>query len=121
QIRHVFVLVMENESGATVLQNPYFRDLAARGARLSNYHAVAHPSQPNYLAMIAGAPFVSDDGSYNLPQSNLGDLIETAGLSWAEYEEEFPGDCFTGASAGDSKTGTYARKHNPFISFNNIR
>ena len=34
------------------------------------------------------------------------------------YQENYPGGCYTKAAAGG---GLYARKHNPFISFNSIR
>jgi phospholipase C len=112
---------MENESAGAVLADAYFRDLATRGVRLTNYYAVAHPSQPNYIAMVAGATLVDDDGAHSLAQSNIVDLLDAAGVSWKAYQEEFPGNCFNGGQAGNSKTGLYARKHNPFISFSNIR
>lgn len=120
-IKHVFVIVLENESGSVAAKDPYLRQLAAQGASLTHYNGVGHPSQPNYVALLAGAPLVSDDGSHNLPQSNLVDLLESAGRSWKAYEEAFPGGCFAGPTAGDSTTGTYARKHDPFISFDDIR
>jgi phosphoesterase family protein len=117
----IFIIVFENHGADTALINPYFKSLTARGAYLSNYHGVGHPSQPNYLALLSGATFVSDDGDYNLPQSNLVDLLEGAGISWKAYQENYPGSCFTGAWAGDAVGGFYARKHNPFISFDSVR
>jgi phosphatidylinositol-3-phosphatase len=57
-IRHVFVVVLENEDyeasyGATA--HPYLgRVLPAKGALLTEYHAIAHVSQPNYIAMVSG-------------------------------------------------------------------
>ena len=118
---HIFVIVFENRSIESTLANPYFKQLAARGAFLSNYHGVGHPSQPNYLAMLAGATLVGDDGDHTLPQTNLVDRLEAAGLSWKAYEETYPGSCFAGSWSGDPIGGLYARKHNPFISFDNIR
>jgi hypothetical protein len=57
-IRHVFVIVLENEDyeasyGATA--HPYLgRVLPAKGTILTQYHAIAHVSQPNYIAMVSG-------------------------------------------------------------------
>jgi Phosphoesterase family len=120
-ITHVFVIVLENESGAAAIRDSYLAQLAARGARLTSYHAVAHPSQPNYVAMLAGDTLVSDDGNHDLGQSNLVDLLESAHHSWKAYLEGYPGKCFAGGSASSKQGGNYARKHNPFISFNDIR
>jgi acid phosphatase len=119
--RHIFIIVLENNSLQTVLAVPYFSALAKRGALLTNYHGVTHPSEPNYIAMIAGDTFVSDDGVHNLPQTNLVDLLDRAQVSWKAYLENYPGHCFNGVVSGNSTTGQYARKHNPFISFNDIR
>src|SRR5919199_1411366 len=47
---HVFVLVMENRSFAQAVAQPYTAQLAGRFAVATDYHAVAHPSLPNYLA-----------------------------------------------------------------------
>jgi hypothetical protein len=119
--QHIFVIVLENNPLQGVLSIPYFSALAKRGVLLSNYHAITHPSEPNYIAMIAGDTFVFDDGVHDLPQTNLVDLLETAHMSWKAYLEEYPSSCFNGVVAGDSQTGQYARKHNPFISFDDIR
>ncbi|MEI9993097.1 MAG: alkaline phosphatase family protein [Rhizomicrobium sp.] len=60
-IRHVFVIVLENEDYATIFgpatPAPYLgRDLPAQGALLTNYYATGHASLGNYLAMISGQP-----------------------------------------------------------------
>jgi hypothetical protein len=55
---------------------------------------------------------------YSLPYTNLVDLLEAKGVSWKAYMEKYPGNCFAGTSAN---RGLYRRKHNPFISANNIR
>lgn len=114
-IRRIFVIVLENQSGSAASRDPYLQQLGARGARLTHYYGVAHPSEPNYVA-LAGATLVSDDGSHDLPDRNLIDLLESSRRSWKTYQEQYPGKCFAGGSAGPC-----ARKHNPFISFNDIR
>ncbi|HXU23623.1 MAG TPA: alkaline phosphatase family protein, partial [Tepidiformaceae bacterium] len=121
RIKRVFVIVLENESGAAAARDPYLAELAGRGATLTHYYGVAHPSQPNYVAMIAGAPLVTDDSPHNLSQTNLVDLLEKAHRSWKTYQEDYPGGCFSGATAGNARTGIYVRKHDPFISFDDVR
>lgn len=119
--QRIFIIILENKSRESVLSNPYFKGLAERGVQLTNYRGVSHPSQPNYIAMTAGEPFVSDDSVHNLPQSNLVDLLEDAQIAWRAYEGNYPGQCFAGAQAGDTASGRYVRKHNPFVSFDDVR
>jgi phospholipase C len=115
--QRIFILILENKSLSQVLADAYFTALARRGTLLTHYYGIAHPSEPNYLALLAGDPLVAGDGSYNLPQTNLVDMLEPAGVSWKAYLENYPGACFAGVSMG----ALYARKHNPFISFDDVR
>lgn len=118
KILRIFVIVFENKDQAEMLANPYFGELSKRGALLSQYYGIAHPSQPNYFAMIGGDTFgIFDDGNHNLAQNSVVDLLEAKNVSWKSYQEDFPGGCFAGGSA----SALYARKHNPFISFDKIR
>jgi len=119
----IFIIIFENEHRTTVMANDYMKGLAARGINLSNYFGVAHPSQPNYVAAIAGLPLVDGDKCpSNLPQTNLVDLLEAKGVSWKAYMENLPeSDQPKDQAVCVSKDGLYFRKHNPFISFNNIR
>jgi hypothetical protein len=53
---HIVVVVEENHSLSGIIGNPqapYIGSLANGGALLTNYHAVTHPSQPNYFALYA--------------------------------------------------------------------
>ncbi|MFL6337104.1 MAG: alkaline phosphatase family protein [Pyrinomonadaceae bacterium] len=119
----IFIIIFENEHRSAVLANDYMRGLAARGVNLSNYFGVAHPSQPNYIAAVAGLPFVKDDTCpSNLPQTNIVDLLEAKGVTWKAYMEDLPaGDKPKDKAVCKSQDGLYFRKHNPFISFNNVR
>lgn len=69
---HVVVVVFENKGrGQLFASAPYLRSLAAHGANFTNAHGIAHPSEPNYIALFSGsAQDVSDD---SCPQ-NLGDM-----------------------------------------------
>jgi phosphatidylinositol-3-phosphatase len=60
-IKHVFVIVLENEGFDTTFRRgsraPYLADsLRESGAFLTRYYGIGHLSLPNYLAMIAGVP-----------------------------------------------------------------
>src|SRR5581483_548393 len=58
-VKHVFVLVDENESASTTFgassPAPYLsRTLVSEGAFLSNYYGIGHVSLDNYIAMVSG-------------------------------------------------------------------
>ncbi|HVV76258.1 MAG TPA: alkaline phosphatase family protein [Mycobacteriales bacterium] len=57
-IRHIFVIVLENESSeSTYLHNPHpylGRVLQRQGTLLTNYYATGHVSLDNYISMISG-------------------------------------------------------------------
>jgi phosphatidylinositol-3-phosphatase len=59
QVRHVFVIVLENESAAVTFgpDSPasyLSKALPARGEFVPNYYGVGHASLDNYVAMISG-------------------------------------------------------------------
>ena len=113
----VLIIVFENTDFGDAVKQPYFSSLVKEGALLTNYHALTHPSQGNYVAMIAGSLLgVKDDKPVNLDQRHIGDLLEEAGKSWKLYAEDYPGNCFLGRSSGN-----YVRKHVPFLSFTNVQ
>lgn len=95
-----FIVVHENADASTVLSVPEYADFAERGTYFSNYSAITHPSQPNYIAMIAGDTFEPPeygDASVDFPNpdrpdanSTIIDLIEQRGLSWKVYIENYP-------------------------------
>jgi phospholipase C len=114
----VFIIMFENELESAVLMDDYMRSLQTRGVRLSNYHGVTHPSQPNYVAAVTGLPFVSDDNCQDIDASNVVDLLEAKGVTWKAYMEDLPEDDKTVCISADR---LYFRKHNPFVSLNNIR
>lgn len=116
-IEKIVVVEFENTDYKQAILQPTFAKLAKRGASLSNFYGVTHPSQPNYLALIGGETFgVKNDNNVTIDEPHLGDLIESAGKSWKVYAGGFPGNCFLG-----SKFGAYARKHVPFLSFRNLQ
>jgi hypothetical protein len=125
--RPVILIVFENKSDKDILgapDAPYLNSLIARGALGTDYQAVAHPSQPNYLALFSGSPQgVTDDRVHDLTAPSLADQIEAAGKSWRVFAENYPAEgCFTGEThdGGVDGPGLYVRKHNAAISFTAI-
>lgn len=117
---------MENHSYGTIVNNPdasFLNGLINRYGLATDFHSVGSPSEPNYLALFSGSTQgVTDDGSHDLTGQNLADQLEAAGRTWSAYAQNVPAGCFTGESAegGPDGSGTYARKHNPAISFTDI-
>jgi acid phosphatase len=91
--------------------------LARHGALFTRYYAVAHPSLPNYLALVSGSTHGITDDCTDCAVSgrNLADTVGRAGLTWKAYAEGLPSPGFTGAGAG-----RYAKKHEPFVYFDDI-
>lgn len=113
----VLIVVLENTDLADALAQPFMAELAKKGGLLKDYRAVRHPSQPNYIAMIAGSTHgVSSDRNHTLDQPHIGGLLDKAGKTWKAYAEDYPGNCFLGKSSG-----SYVRKHVPFLSFKDVQ
>ncbi|OLN87305.1 putative acid phosphatase 1 [Colletotrichum chlorophyti] len=117
---------LENQDFAKVIKDSQIAELRKEGILLSNYYAQTHPSQPNYIAALAGDYFGLDhDDPVRLPNnvSTIVDLLAWRGLSWKAYMEDIPGPGYL-AAASDGQTGNgkwdYVRKHNPFASFDSI-
>jgi hypothetical protein len=120
----VFTIVMENHSSSQIFGDadaPYINALAAQGAVAAGYHdSYVHPSEPNYLWMVAGENFGilddNDPGPSNAiaSQSHLADQIELAGLTWRAYEDGMGQPC------GLQSHDRYAAKHDPFVYFTDI-
>ena len=116
----VVLVVFENKEFGQVLgstQAPTFDALASRYALLSNYHGVAHPSLPNYLALVSGSTqgITDDCTSCSVAATNLADTLERASRTWKTYAEGLPYPGYTGASAG-----RYAKKHDPLLYFEDV-
>ncbi len=123
---HVVVLVEENHSFEEILgaaDAPYLDTLAQRGAIFTDSHAIAHPSEPNYLALFAGSTFglSSDACPQSFAAPNLGGELLAAGSTFSGYSESLPQAGYTGCDDGGSPFDLlYARKHNPWVDFANV-
>ena len=111
---------MENQGPQGALAVPAIAALAHRYASATDWYAEAHPSLPNYLALISGSTWgvQSDCTTCFEPGPDLGSQLTHAGVSWGAYLEGLPGPCFLGPQSPD---GTYAAKHDPFVYFLDVR
>ncbi|KAI9301392.1 phosphoesterase family-domain-containing protein [Cunninghamella echinulata] len=109
----VVIFIFENENYSKVHSDPFFGSLATK------YNALTHPSQPNYIGLITGSlDGVTDDSEVTVDRPSIIDLLEAKGISWKGYMEGYDG------SSGCNtvmKSGTYARKHDPFMSVQSIQ
>src|SRR5437773_12120570 len=87
---HVLLIILENEDAKDVKSIPYMDSLAGTGVYLDNYYGVAHPSYPNYLALVAGDTFIGSDKAIEDPiaheNRDFGDaqlMIDAASLAAA--------------------------------------
>jgi phosphatidylinositol-3-phosphatase len=126
---HIYVIVMENKEYGSIVGStraPYINSLIKRYGLATNYTAVTHPSEPNYLALWGGSTFgVHDDYVHNISARNIADQLAAHGRSWHVYAQDLPRTCSTASSAYGGTdlvgaAGWYARKHEPAISFTDI-
>ena len=117
---HVVVVVEENHSATNILGNtdaPYINSLANENASFTQSFAVAHPSQPNYLALFSGSTQgVADDSCpHSFGTQSLGDQLIAAGKTFVGYSESLPSPGYTGCGSG-----RYAAKHSPWVNFHSL-
>jgi hypothetical protein len=131
----VVIIVLENVDYELAVQNKDYIELASHGASFTNFHALFHPSYPNYLAMVAGTDFGTHrryrylaDNQVNFPDDaehrTIADRLIAAGLDFKQYAEELPqGTCPWNLSGQHvaQKRGNYTRRHVPFLSFREIQ
>jgi hypothetical protein len=131
----VVIIVLENADYELASQDKNLAALAAGGASFTNFHALFHPSYPNYLAMVAGTDFgihhrgrLLADNQVNLPADSehrtIADRLLAAGLDFKQYAEELPDQpcpwTFSSQRMPDQR-GNYARRHVPFLSFREVQ
>ena len=115
-VTKLLVVVEENHSFNQMAAGmPYAFALARRYGYATNYHAITHPSLPNYLAIVAGFEFgVTDDGlpaQHRLAGASVFGQARARGGSAATYAESMPVAC------ARNKSGPYQVKHNPWTYF----
>ena len=124
---HVVVVIEENHSFSQVIGNrtsaPYINSLADGGVNFVQFHAITHPSQPNYIHLFSGDnQGVVDDNrptTYPWVTPNLGAALLMAGKTFGGYSEDQPaiGDADSTGTDGPTGLKLYRRKHNPWANW----
>lgn len=118
--KKVVLVILENTDPDHAQAKPFLESLVKSGAYLSNYYAVAHPSQPNYVALISGSTQnVDGDSLATLDRPFLGD--EEHYVDWKVYAEGYgapDGGCDLREA---NKETAYVRKHVPHLSFQYVQ
>jgi hypothetical protein len=112
---NVFLIVMENHSASEALAGPFTASLAAKYGVANNYHAITHPSVPNYLALTSGSTWgLADDSYHVLPKQDLGTQLTSAAVTWRAYMEGLgDGGCL-------NSPVPYDPGHNPFAYYGGV-
>jgi hypothetical protein len=116
---HVVVVVEENHSYSSVINNPsmpYLNSLANSYSLLTNYYANTHPSIGNYFEMTTGQILTNND-SYTgtVSADNVVRELLLIGKTWKSYPESIP---YAGYTGGDK--GYYLKHHNPLAYFTDV-
>jgi hypothetical protein len=109
-LAHAVVIVFENHERDDIIGSgaaPTFDRLASTYAQATAYDAVAHPSLPNYLALVSGSTHGVTSDCTDCPQSGptVGSQLSAKHRSWAAYAEGYP------------DSSAFAKKHVPFLYF----
>jgi hypothetical protein len=119
---HVIWIWMENHPYSAIIGSssaPYENQLANACGLATDYHAVTHPSLPNYIAATSGGTQgISDDNppsSHPLSVASIFSQVRAAGGTWRAYDESMPSNCAL------SSSGSYVVKHNPAAYYTGIR
>jgi phospholipase C len=152
---HILVIVAENKGYDLILGPgtvaPNINRLAQQYGLASQFFAEVHPSEGNYIAMLAGDTFgIHDDDAFyckplmhdtwcsksqrtdyvdhTLTVRSLMDQLEARGLTWKAYMESLPepGSLAVRWPTADKPVAgvpaqLYAAKHNGFVNFRNVQ
>ncbi|MGZ3489198.1 MAG: alkaline phosphatase family protein [Isosphaeraceae bacterium] len=133
--QHIVEIMMENQSYGTIIGNPLapkINALANLYGLATNYFGVTHPSEPNYMASVAGSYFgVQDDNQFYCtpalattdPQcggttvdhtvnaQTIADQLTAAGQTWKGYFQSLPAVVGPVIKSGPGANGPYTFKY----------
>ena len=152
---HILVIVAENKGYELIIgahtAAPNIKRLAQQYGLASQFFAEVHPSEGNYIAMLAGDTLgVHDDDAYycrpgmqdkwcarsrqadyvdhTFTTRSLMDQLQAKGLTWKAYMESLPAPgslIVRWPTAEQPVAGTptqlYAAKHNGFVNFRDVQ
>ncbi|AOW07708.1 phosphoesterase family-domain-containing protein [Yarrowia lipolytica] len=116
---------LENTDYQKAFDQAGLKALTKQGILLTNYFALTHPSEPNYVAAVGGDYFgIFDDIYRTLPEEifTVADLLDSKSISWGEYQEHQPYTGFQGFnySRQTDYANDYVRKHNPLVMYDSV-
>ncbi|MFL5657357.1 MAG: alkaline phosphatase family protein [Ktedonobacteraceae bacterium] len=122
--QHVFIIMMENTGYDSLIGNanaPWINSAAATYGLATKYYGVAHPSQPNYIAATSGSTNgVTSDSDVTLNVPNIVDQLEAHGKTWKAYMQSLS-LCNGNLLASSCGNQLYERKHDPFVSYQDVQ
>jgi len=116
----VVVIVLENHEYGSIVDSrsaPYLKTFARGGTLFTHFHALHHPSLPNYLEMTSGSSngCRSDDcAKARFRSSSVFSQLSRNGIRWASWAESMGSRCRM------SSAGSYASWHNPALYYRNM-
>ena len=119
----VTLVIFENRDFSAIVgakEAPYLNaTLVLEAAVMTNSHATAHPSQPNYLELFSGNTqgVTGDACPATSGAPNIATQLLAAHLTFHGYAESLPNAGFAGC---EGSKGLYRRKHNPWADFTNV-
>lgn len=127
-ISHITVVIMENYGYDRIVGSgdaPYMNALAGRSASFTNSHGVAHPSEPNYLALFSGSTqgVTTDTCPLTFDADTLANELTLHGYAFEGYAENAPpsgNPCSYAASSSVSSGYLYGRRHIPWSDFSDV-
>jgi hypothetical protein len=125
---NVFLIIGENTTYSQLDKNsaPYMTGtLEGQSAWLTNYFAITHYSESNYVGMTSGQYTQCEqlDGSPASCHQNIVNLfsqLDGAGVPWQVWNESMPAPCYLLKTGGDATLNKYAPKHNPVLLYDNV-
>jgi hypothetical protein len=135
--QHIVEIMMENQKYSTIIGNPQAPNLNALANQYglaTNYYGVTHPSEPNYLAAVAGSYFgVQDDNQFyctpalaatepaswqcggttvdhTVSAQSIADQLTANGMTWKGYFQSLPAVSGPVVKLGPGANGPYTFK-----------
>jgi phospholipase C len=133
--KHIVEIMMENQTYGTIIGNPSapnINALANKYGLATNYFGVTHPSEPNYVANMAGSFFgIQDDNQFyctpalatsdpncggttvnhTIDAPNLASELTAAGETWKGYFQSLPPTTSPVVKTGPNANGPYTFKY----------
>lgn len=125
---HVFLILGENTDASAL--NPtnaayILGELQSRSAWLTNYFALTHHSEANYVGMTSGQYTMCEqlDGPAEQCHQDVDNVfhqLDQRGISWRAWLESMPAPCYLSDAGNVSALNAYDPGHNPAILYDDI-